>query len=51
MQDGSRQFGQGLYLATNSFTYSECVLLSNILSTKYGLVTSVIKAGDANGSQ
>jgi ubiquinol-cytochrome c reductase cytochrome b subunit len=51
MQDGSRQFGQGLYLATNSFTYSECVLLANILSTKYGLVTSVIKAGDANGSQ
>ena len=34
MQDGSRQFGQGLYIATNSFTYSECVLLANILSTK-----------------
>jgi hypothetical protein len=24
-QDGSRQKGQGVYIATNSFTYKECI--------------------------
>lgn len=45
MQDGSRQKGQGLNLATNSFTYQECLFLANILSNKYLLKTSVVKTG------
>lgn len=45
MQDGSRQKGQGLNLATNSFTYQECLFLANILSKKYHLTTSVVKTG------
>ena len=48
MQDGSRQMGQGISLATNSFTFEDCVYLSKILSVKYGLKTSVIKAGHIN---
>ena len=45
MQDGSRQIGQGVNLATNSFTYEDCLFLANFLTTKYGLVTSVVKTG------
>jgi len=45
MQDGSRQKKQGITLATNSFTYEECVFLSKILTDKFDLKTSVIKAG------
>jgi len=45
MQDGSRQKNQGLTIATNSFTYEDCVFLSEILKEKYGLKTSVVKAG------
>ena len=45
MQDGSRQSGQGLMLATNSFTKEDCLILANILNEKFGLKTSVIKAG------
>jgi hypothetical protein len=52
MQDGSRQPGQGIYLATNNFTYTkqnknqtDCLFLSNILNQKFGLVTTVIKTG------
>jgi len=45
MQDGSRQKYQGISIATNSFTYENCVYLSNILSVKYGLKVSVVKAG------
>jgi ubiquinol-cytochrome c reductase cytochrome b subunit len=45
MQDGSRQKKQGVTLATNSFTYEECVFLSKILTDKFNLKTSVIKAG------
>ena len=37
MQDGSYQKGQGVYLATNSFTYEECQFLANILTKKYKL--------------
>jgi hypothetical protein len=48
MQDGSRQVGQGLMIATNSFTYQECLFLSNILTAKFGLKTSVIKTGITN---
>jgi hypothetical protein len=45
MQDGSRQKNQGISLATNSFTYNDCLYLSKILQEKYNLKTSVIKAG------
>jgi hypothetical protein len=44
-EDGSRQKKQGITLATNSFTYQECVFLSKILTDKFYLKTSVIKAG------
>ncbi|KAF2135176.1 uncharacterized protein K452DRAFT_239839, partial [Aplosporella prunicola CBS 121167] len=45
MQDRSRQKDQGISLATNSFTFEDCVYLSKILSVKYGLKTSVVKVG------
>jgi hypothetical protein len=45
MQDGSKQKGQGVLIATNSFTFEECKLLANILNYKYGLITSVEKSG------
>lgn len=45
MQDGSRQKKQGIYIATHSFTYSECNFLSRILNSKYGLKTTVVKSG------
>lgn len=48
MQDGSRQAGQGVYIATNSFTYEDTTRLANLLTSKYGLKTSVIKAGYDN---
>ena len=41
----SRQKNQGITLATNSFSHKDCLYLSNILSEKYELKTSVIKAG------
>ena len=45
MQDGSYQKGQGIYIATNSFTYEDCKFLALILSNKFNLKTSVIKTG------
>jgi hypothetical protein len=45
LQDGSRQKNQGITIATNSFTFKECTFLSKILTDKYNLKTSVIKAG------
>jgi hypothetical protein len=45
MQDGSKQKGQGILIATNSFSIEECKLLANILKYKYGLITSVVKSG------
>lgn len=48
MQDGSCQKNQGIYIATNSFTYEECVFLSKILSDKYKLKPSVIKTSVKN---
>lgn len=48
MQDGSRQKGQGLYIATNSFSLVDCQFLANILTTKYSLKTRVIKTGKPN---
>lgn len=48
MQDGSFQKGQGVNLATNSFTYDDCIFLANLLNDKYNLKTSVIKTGLVN---
>ena len=45
MQDGSRQVGQGVNIATNSFTYDDCLFLANFLTSEYGLITSVVKTG------
>lgn len=44
MQDGSRQQNQGV----NSFTYEDCIYLSQILKDKYNLKTSVVKTGHDN---
>jgi len=48
MQDGSRQKGQGMNLATNSFTYEECDKLAKILTNNFGIKTSVVKSGKPN---
>jgi hypothetical protein len=45
MQYGSIQKRQGIFIATNSFTFEECKLLALILSNKYGFRTSVVKTG------
>lgn len=48
MQDGSRQDKQGVSIATNSFTYEDCLFLCNILSDKYNLRCTVVKTGSEN---
>jgi hypothetical protein len=48
MQDGSRQKGQGINIATNSFTYNECVFLANILTVKFYIKCTVVKTGYPN---
>jgi len=48
MQDGSRQIKQGIYIATNSFTFEECQFLCDILKRKYNLKSTVIKTGFIN---
>jgi ubiquinol-cytochrome c reductase cytochrome b subunit len=48
MQDGSRQNKQGIYIATHSFTYEECLFLSDILNRKYKLKSTVVKSGHLN---
>lgn len=45
MQDGSYTSGQGVSFATNSFTHQDVLRLANLLTTKYGLSTSVTKTG------
>lgn len=47
MDDGGR-VGQGLKLATNSFTYEDCFRLSEVLFKLYDLKTSVASAGVTN---
>lgn len=47
MDDGSR-VGKGLKFSTNSFSYEDCLLLSNVLFKKYNLRTSVQSAGVEN---
>lgn len=48
MQEGSLQKGQGVSIATNSFTYDECKFLAKTLTNKYNLKTSVVKTGTPN---
>lgn len=48
MQDGSNQRGQGINLATHSFTFEECQFLARVLTDKYNFKTSVIKTGVEN---
>jgi hypothetical protein len=48
MQDGSRQKGQGISIATNSFLHEECLYLAQILSSKYELKTTIVKTGYPN---
>lgn len=48
MQDGSRQIKQGVYIATHSFTYEECIYLSEILNRKHKLKSTVVKSGHLN---
>ena len=45
MQDGSRQQGQGIVFATNSFTKQDCIFLAKILTDKYGLKLVLLKQG------
>lgn len=47
MDDGGR-VGNGLKWATNSFTFQDCLRLSNVLFEKYNLRTSVQSAGVSN---
>jgi hypothetical protein len=44
MDDGSK-FSSGLKLSTNSFTYSECLLLVNVLYINFNIKSSVQSAG------
>jgi len=48
MQDGSFQKGQGIFIATNSFTFEDCEFLAMTLNKKYKFKTSVIKTGKDN---
>lgn len=48
MQDGSRQKGQGISIATNCFTYEECFFLATLLESTYNIKTSVVSAGVTN---
>ena len=48
MQDGSFQKGQGINIATNNFTFEECIFLAKILTDRYKFKTSVIKTGTEN---
>lgn len=48
MQDGSFKKGQGVSIATNSFTFEDCKFLALTLTKKYNLKTSVVKTGAPN---
>lgn len=48
MDDGSRQKGQGIMIATHSFSYQDVQFLANLLTELYGLKTSVVKSGIDN---
>jgi len=48
-QDGSRQQGQGVVFATNSFTKQDCIFLAKILTDKYGLKTPLLASKGGGG--
>lgn len=48
IQDDGGRVSKGLKLATNSFRYEDCIYLSNLLTKKYNLITSVVSAGPPN---
>jgi hypothetical protein len=50
MDDGSK-VNKGLKLCTNSFTYSDCLLLVKALYDKFNLKATVQSAGDPAKSQ
>jgi ubiquinol-cytochrome c reductase cytochrome b subunit len=50
MDDGCKN-GSGLRLATNCFTYAECLKLINLMHSKYGLKATVISAGNPTKDQ
>lgn len=50
MDDGGR-VGQGLKLATNSFTFSDCLRLTQVLYDLYGIKATVQKAGAGAATQ
>lgn len=45
MDDGYRSKSRGVFIATNSFTYSETLYLAEILERKFNLKTSLHKTG------
>jgi hypothetical protein len=47
MDDGSK-VGSGLKLSTNSFSYSDCLLLVKVLFDKFKLKASIQSAGVPN---
>ena len=47
MDDGSKTM-DGLKLSTNSFSYSECILLVKVLYDNFNLKTSIQSAGVEN---
>jgi len=47
MDDGAK-VSKGIKLCTNSFTYSDCLLLVQVLYENFGLKASVISAGKIN---
>jgi hypothetical protein len=47
MDDGCKS-GSGLKLSTNSFSYSDCLLLVKVLYDNFNIKASVQKAGISN---
>lgn len=47
MDDGGKS-GSGLKLATNSFSYSDCMLLTKVLYDNFNIKATVQKAGVSN---
>jgi hypothetical protein len=48
MDDGYLIKNKGIKFTTNCFTLNEIKLLSNVLTEKYNLKTSIIKTGPVN---
>jgi DNA-binding transcriptional regulator LsrR (DeoR family) len=48
MEDGSAQKNGSIHIATNNFTYQECLELAQILKELFNLKVTVISAGKKN---